>query len=81
MNRCWTCQRPLTDYRHYKTCVSKKNWPAEFLKPKTVVEETAQPSRQMSDSSANICPDCGFEAKSAFGLNAHQRKHMAVLSD
>ena len=78
MNRCWTCQRLLTDHRHYKTCVSKKNWPADLLKPKT---ETVEESRQISDSSANICTDCGFEAKSTFGLSAHKRKHTAVLSD
>lgn len=78
MNRCWTCQRLLTDHRHYKTCVSKKNWPAEFQRPSVVVAEppeTVEESRQISSKDAIICPTCGFEAKSRFGLLSHERKH------
>lgn len=76
MFRCWTCHRLLTDSRHYKTCVPKKDWPAELFAP----QETVEPSRQITDSKDMLC-SCGFEAKSVAGLGAHRRKHTAVLSD
>jgi hypothetical protein len=80
MNRCWTCQRLLDDHRHYKTCVSRKNWPAELQRPKAPVAVAEPPSndeesRQISIKSAIICPTCGFEAKSDFGMKSHSRKH------
>lgn len=39
-------------------------------------DEEDEPTSEDEDEDAdNVCPICGFEAKNAAGLAAHQRKH------
>lgn len=38
-------------------------------------EAKVELEKEETDGSAVTCPDCGFVAKSDFGLQAHVRKH------
>ena len=83
-SRCEVCYQFKTDYRHYKMCLPKNKWPEEFTKKRPVAVAEPEPvddksiveeSRQISIKNAIICPTCGFEAKSDFGMKSHSRKH------
>jgi hypothetical protein len=44
----------------------------------TVSGLTIQTEDQEPESDDNVCAECGFEAKNAAGLAAHQRKHVSA---
>ncbi|MCR4375941.1 MAG: hypothetical protein NUW22_13945 [Acidobacteria bacterium] len=82
--RCLTCLRfpdfTGRDMMHWRSCVPRRDWPTFTDVPAVVVTDAGSLIQGVTFTPDAVICDCGFVAKSAFGLRSHRRKHEAVTS-